>query len=176
MAILSPVKALIDTVLPDAKDLGNIDTHANSYVPLDSDEADIGSLICFDSIYDELARDSTRSGAQVLTISTNDSWFMDSAALDMHNAQAKLRAIENGRYVVRAANTGISSVISPTGAEISSIGALSEGQITEEVGLRDNLTLYTRIGNLFVYICIAFIGGAVLVNTFKAFRKKAKAD
>lgn len=174
-----PLRDLFELLIPQLTDLSMRDvdlTAGEGANVIVLDEAKIGSLICFDSIYDELARDSTRSGAQVLTISTNDSWFMDSAALDMHNAQAKLRAIENGRYVVRAANTGISSVISPTGAEISSIGALSEGQITEEVGLRDNLTLYTRIGNLFVYICIAFIGGAVLVNTFKAFRKKAKAD
>ena len=140
------------------------------------DEAAVGSLICFDSIYDELARDSTRAGAQVLAISTNDSWFVDSAALDMHNAQAKLRAIENGRYVVRAANTGISSVISPTGEEISSIGALSDGQLTEEVGLRDNLTLYTRIGNLFVYICITLVCAVILTNSIVKFKRKVKAN
>ena len=140
------------------------------------DEAAIGSLICFDSIYDELARDSVRSGAEILAVSTNDSWFMDSAALDMHNAQSKLRAIENRRYVVRAANTGISSMITPTGKMIDSIGALEGGQMTEEMGLRDGMTLYTRVGNLFVYLCIAFLCGVPVVSVVKKFRKKAKAD
>ena len=138
--------------------------------------AAVGPLICFDSIYDELARNSVRSGAEILTISTNDSWFMDSAALDMHNAQAQLRAIENRRYVVRAANTGISSMITPTGEVINSLGALEEGEITEEMGLRDNLTLYTRVGNLFVYLCIAFLCVVFATNTINKFRKKAKAD
>lgn len=117
-------------------------------------EASLGSLICFDSIYDELARDSTLAGAELITLSTNDSWFLDSAALYMHNAQAKLRAIENGRYVVRAANTGISSVISPTGKTLASLEALEDGQITADVYPRDDITLYTFIGNSFVYLCI----------------------
>ncbi len=118
------------------------------------DDASLGSLICFDSIYDELARDSTLAGAEIITLSTNDSWFLDSAALYMHNAQAKLRAIENGRYVVRAANTGISSVIAPTGKTVSSLGALTDGQITADVYEREEFTPYAYLGNSFVYLCI----------------------
>ena len=121
------------------------------------DEGNIGSLICFDSIYDELARDSVADGAQVLAISTNDSWFLDSAALYMHNAQAKLRAIENDRYVVRAANTGISSVINSRGEELFSLEPLSEGEITTTVYLEDSRTLYNYIGNTFVYLCIVLV-------------------
>ncbi|MBO5415563.1 MAG: apolipoprotein N-acyltransferase [Clostridia bacterium] len=121
------------------------------------DEANLGSLICFDSIYDELARDSTLAGAEIITLSTNDSWFLDSAALYMHNAQAKLRAIENGRYVVRAANTGISTVITPTGKTVDSLDALTEGQISADVYARNDYTLYTYLGNSFVYLCIIFV-------------------
>ena len=121
------------------------------------DGVGIGAMICFDSIYDELARDSVLSGADVLAISTNDSWFLDSAALDMHYAQAKLRAIENNRYVVRAANTGISGFITPTGESIDMLGVNERGQITAKVYLKDGNTLYTIVGNSFVYMCIAVI-------------------
>ena len=174
-----PLRDLFELLIPQLTDLSMREedlTAGDGANVIYLDEAAIGALICFDSIYDELARDSVRSGAQVLTISTNDSWFVDSAALDMHNAQAKLRAIENRRYVVRSANTGISSMISPTGKEISSIDALEDGQIIEEMGLRDNLTLYTRVGNLFVYLCIAFVCVAFITNAFGKFRKKAIAD
>ena len=174
-----PLRDLFELLIPQLTDLSMRSddlTAGDDANVMMLDEADIGSLICFDSIYDELARDSVRSGAEILTVSTNDSWFMDSAALDMHNAQAKLRAIENRRYVVRAANTGISSMITPTGEVLDSIGALEGGQITEEMGLRDNLTLYSRVGNLFVYLCIAFLCGVFAADTVKKFRKKAKAD
>ena len=57
---------------------------------IELDGASVGSLICFDSIYDELARESARAGADIFAVSTNDSWFLDSAALRMHNAHAML--------------------------------------------------------------------------------------
>ena len=90
-------------------------------------------------------------------ISTNDSWFSDSAALDMHNGQARLRAIETGRYVVRSANTGISSIIDPMGNVKEELGAQKEGYIVSDVYLRDQRTVYSYVGNIFVYICMAFI-------------------
>lgn len=174
-----PLRDIFEIFIPQLTDLSMREedlTPGEGANVIELEEAKIGSLICFDSIYDELARDSVKSGAEIITISTNDSWFVDSAALDMHNAQAQLRAIENRRYVVRAANTGISSMITPTGKVVSSIDALEGGQLTEEMGCRDNLTLYTRVGNLFVYLCISFVCGVFAVNTVNKFRKKAKAD
>jgi apolipoprotein N-acyltransferase len=173
------MRDLFELLIPQLTDLSMRDEDLTPGVGanvIELEEASIGSLICFDSIYDELARDSVRSGAEILTISTNDSWFVDSAALDMHNAQAKLRAIENRRYVVRAANTGISSMITPTGEVISSLDALEGGELTEEMGCREELTLYTRVGNLFVYLCIAFVCGVLAASTVNKFRKKARLD
>jgi apolipoprotein N-acyltransferase len=92
-----------------------------------------------------------------MAISTNDAWFADSAALYMHNSQSVLRAIENGRYVVRSANTGISSIIDPMGNLNVSLPANEEGYITDNVYMRDHLTVYTVIGNIFVYICAAAV-------------------
>ena len=114
----------------------------------------VGSLICFDSIYEGLTLESVREGADVIFLSTNDSWFTDSAALDMHNSQARLRAVESGRYIVRAANTGISSIITPKGEIVERLGALEEGYIMGDVYARDSRTLYSYIGNIFIYILI----------------------
>lgn len=122
------------------------------------EEGNIGSLICFDSIYEELTRESMLNGAELICLSTNDSWFTDSAALYMHNAQAQLRAIESGRYVVRSANTGISTVIDSRGEVVRRLDPLVDGMIVEDVQMRNNTTLYTLIGNLFVYLfCLAFV-------------------
>ena len=88
------------------------------------------------------------------------------AAAAEHQAQAQLRAIESGRYVARSANTGISSIIDPLGRETKRLGALEDGVIYDDVYMRNNITLYTYIGNLFVYLCIALIAGIILSDRF----------
>ena len=116
----------------------------------------IGGLVCFDSIYETLTLDSVREGASLIALVTNDSWYRDSAAASQHNNHAVLRAVESGRYVARAANTGISSIISPHGKTIDSLGALETGYVTGNVYFYGERTLYSYIGNLIVWICFGF--------------------
>ncbi len=123
----------------------------------DTEHGKIGSLICFDSIYEMLAVDAVRDGAELITLSTNDSWFSDSAAVWQHNSHAALRAIETGRYVVRAANTGVSSVITPEGRVIAKIKPLETNYETATVYMRQGRTLYSYIGNAFVLIAFLFV-------------------
>ena len=122
----------------------------------------VGSVICFDSIYESLILDSVRAGANLLCISTNDSWFEDSAAVYEHNAHAKLRAVETGRYVVRAANTGISSIITPTGKVTESLPPLVEGYILDGVYMISANTLYTMVGNVLVLAAGVYIASLLL--------------
>ncbi len=110
-----------------------------------------GALVCFDSIYPALARDSARDGAQVLLISTNDSWFGSSAGVYEHKNQSVLRAIENGKPVVRAANTGVSALIDRYGKETGLLGPLTDGYASGEITLNSSTTLYTRIGDVIAY-------------------------
>ena len=77
----------------------------------------------------------------------------------MHNSHAQLRAIESGRYITRSASTGISTIISPRGEVLSNLEADTEGIITYDVYKRQNKTVWHYIGNLFVYLCLAFVGG-----------------
>ena len=172
-----PMRGLIEILCPPLLSLsqlaGDVIAGKDSMV-FDTDAGRIGSLICFDSIYEGLSMDSARDGAELLCVSTNDSWFIDSAAVHMHNAQAKLRAIETGRYVVRAANTGISSVITPTGREVTRLEALEQGIVMAEVERRSDMTLYVRIGNLLIYLCLgasALLLGERAVDACKS-RKK----
>ncbi len=130
----------------------------------DTEYGKVGSLICFDSIYESLTRRSVKDGAQIITLSTNDSWFADSTAVWQHNRHAALRAVESGRYIVRAASTGVSSVITPTGQMSVQIDPLTRGYATEEVYMLKGRTLYSYIGDVFVYICIAYVVGMVSYN------------
>ena len=111
-----------------------------------------GGLVCFDSIFPELARKSVLEGADVLIIVTNDSWFRDSPAIYQHNAQAVLRAVENNRYAVRSANTGISSFISPTGKILQESEVLCQEVLTEQIEIVKNKTVYTRFGDIILYL------------------------
>ncbi|MBQ7336921.1 MAG: apolipoprotein N-acyltransferase [Clostridia bacterium] len=152
-----PMRALVLTLVPPLANLVQADVLAGDDAAVyESAYGGIGSLICFDSIYEMLAIDSVRQGAELLTISTNDSWFFDSAAARMHNAQAQLRAVETGRWVIRAASTGISSIITPAGEIVARQDALTQGILTGTVVFREEMTLYTRVGNVVVWACMAY--------------------
>ncbi len=157
-----PMEWLVDTLFPA---LGNLEmlndgsrvTAGDDPALFEEDWGTLGGLICFDSIYPALARDSVAAGAELLLVGTNDSWFFDSRAVYQHNGQAVLRAIENGRYVLRSANTGISSIITAKGEIVDEIPVLTRGQLTAEVSLIEGNTLYTQIGDLFVLLAaVAF--------------------
>lgn len=153
-----PMRALVTALIPPLADLvmsGDEVLWGEGEAIMDTEYGNIGSLICFDSIYEELSRSSTLAGAELLCLSTNDSWFGDSAGVYMHNAQSQLRAIENGRFVVRSANTGISTVIDTKGKVIEELEPLVDGYIVGEVTLENSRTLYSVIGNAFVYLAIA---------------------
>lgn len=154
-----PMKDLILTLVPPLGEFSmvmdnNLSAGTDSAL-LDSTDGTLGALICFDSIYEELSLDSVRDGAELLVLSSNDSWFYDSAAIYQHESQAMLRAIETGRYLVRSGNTGISTVITDRGEHLVWIDALTEGYAVAEAELKTHTTLYVRIGNAFVYACIA---------------------
>lgn len=134
----------------------------------------LGALICFDSIYENLARDAVADGAEALLISTNDSWFGTSVALDNHHSQAILRAVENGRDVARAGNTGISSVISRRGEVRSTLEVMREGYLVGEIAFYGDMTLYTRVGNLFLLLCALFYFGCACPDFYAWLSQKNK--
>ena len=113
----------------------------------------VGPIICFDSIYEEPVRQTVAAGAEIISLSTNDSWFSDSAAIYMHNNQAKFRAIENGRYLLRSANTDVSSIIAPDGSVLGEQEVLTRGMVVADVYARDVQTPYTQLGYLLVWLC-----------------------
>ena len=123
----------------------------------DENAIKIGSLICFDSIYETVGIESARAGAEIFIIPSNDSWFYDSRALNMHHAQNILRAVEQGKYTVNCGNTGITSIVNNKGVVVADMPIYEEGYVLDTVYASSGRTLYSYIGNLFVYICLALI-------------------
>lgn len=153
-----PMEWFVRTFLPILLELNIISepiTAGDDSVVIKTEIGKLGSLICFDSIYQTVALKSVRNGAELILLATNDSWFSNSAAVYQHNHHAAVRAIETGRYVVRAANTGISSIITPEGEMLTEIEPLVSGYASSTVYTRNDRTLYSRIGDIFAYVCVA---------------------
>lgn len=135
----------------------------------------VGSLICFDAIYEKLAWKSARDGAEFFAASTNDCWFQDSAAVYQHNVHARLRCIENGRYMVRSANTGISSIITAKGEVITMLPPLEKGYVIGEIELSTQRTLYSYVGNVLVLIAALAITATIPVCIVKSKKRTLSA-
>jgi len=114
----------------------------------------LGILICYEAIFPELARREAGQGAGVLVNMTNDAWYGDSAMPRQHLAQAVLRAVENRRFLLRCANTGISAVVEPSG-RIRAEAALDQPAIlSARVSSSSRRSVYTSIGDGFAWGCV----------------------
>lgn len=133
--------------------------------------ANIGMLICYEIIFPELAAGMVANGAGVLVNITNDAWFGKTSAPYQHFSKAVFRAVENRRSLVRAANTGISGFIDPTGRVISRSGLFTEAAMTSEIAvIKDHLSFYTRHGNLGVLCCFLVLGASIIVKKLRPLR------
>jgi len=105
-------------------------------------------LVCFESIFPDLARADVRAGATALVNITNDEWFGNSAALYQHAAMAPFRAVENGVPLLRCANTGLTEVIGPDGRVLARAPVFEEAVLNVPLpGPRKGGTLWTRAGD-----------------------------
>lgn len=107
----------------------------------------VGTLICFESTFPELARASVRNGAQVIVVTTNNASFGTSPASAQHLATSRLRAVEHGRPVVHAAISGISAIIQPDGEIVERSALFTPALLRAQVPLTTGTTPYTRYGS-----------------------------
>ncbi len=156
-----PMRDILALFLPFLEDISMLSSDMTPGEGTEIFEVDgigkIGSIICFDSIYETLTRDTVRDGAELIALGTNDSWFCDSVAIYLHNNHARMRAVESARYIARAAVTGVSTVISPTGKILAQTELLCEDYAIGRVSLRSTRTLYSYIGDIAVALCFATI-------------------
>ncbi len=116
----------------------------------------IGPLICYEEIFPAIAREETLLGADLLVNISSNAWFGRTSAPYQQMAMSVFRAVENRRFLIRATNTGVSSVITPVG-EISVQSPIFErANIVSDVAVMDSLTLYSLYGDWFAYGCTAY--------------------
>jgi apolipoprotein N-acyltransferase len=113
------------------------------------------TAICYEVIYAALMRSFVTHGSELLTTITNDAWYGWSSAAYQHWEQASLRAIEDGRYLARAANTGISGFVDPYGRVLQRSNMFQSAVMAEDVRFLTGRTIYSRIGDVVGWISVA---------------------
>ncbi len=133
--------------------------------PLEFEGHSFGVLICFESIFPELARGFIKEGAGFLINITNDAWFGRTSAPYQHFSQAIFRAVENKVFLIRAANTGISGVVDPVGRVRVQSGIFTTESMVEDIKVKKHsaITFYARYGDVFAIGCFLFVVGFCLL-------------
>jgi apolipoprotein N-acyltransferase len=119
--------------------------------------------ICYESVYPWISRMFVDGGSQLLMTITNDAWFGRSSAAYQHFDQGALRAIEQGRFVVRAANTGFTGAVDPYGRVLAKTALFEPAAITVDVRLLDYRTIYSRLGDVAVWLSLGLTAAVVAV-------------
>ena len=130
-------------------------------LPVGSHQA--STAICYEVIYPDLIRRSVLDGSELLTTITNDAWYGRSSAAYQHWDQASMRAIEEGRYLARAANTGISGFVDPYGRIMTNAGLFEPAVLVQDLRFLKDRTVYNRIGDLVAWLSLAVTAAALLV-------------
>jgi len=123
------------------------DFSPGTLTPLELDGHSIGVLVCYEGIFPELSRTLVDQGADVLVNITNDAWYGRTSAPYQHLAMARMRAIENRVWLARAANTGVSALIAPSGTLTATTPIFETLQVTAQAGLGARPTLYRTLGD-----------------------------
>ena len=120
-----------------------------------------GVFICYESVFADEVRHFAQLGAEVLVNISADGWYGDTSAPWQHLNMARMRAIENRRWLLRDTNNGVTAVIDPYGRVRQSIPRHQVGALPAQYGFRDDVTFYTAHGDVFAWGCVLLSLGMV---------------
>jgi apolipoprotein N-acyltransferase len=123
----------------------------------------IGTFICYESAFARGIREFAARGAEVLVTLSNDSWYGRSAARRQHLLLARMRAVENGRWLLRATNDGITCAIDPAGRVVAALPSFEEGVLCARFNYESHRTWFVRFGQWFWWTCVAATGAFLVV-------------
>jgi apolipoprotein N-acyltransferase len=158
-----PMKSLLFFVGPLVQAVSDF-TPGDEPVVFDDAGRRFSVSICYESVYPWISRAFVQHGSELLATITNDAWFGRSSAAYQHWEQGAIRAVEEGRYVVRAANTGFSGAVDPYGRVLAKSELFTTDAVTVDVRLLDGATLYNRLGDLVAYLALVVTGVLMLLS------------
>jgi apolipoprotein N-acyltransferase len=126
-----------------------------------------GVFICYEAVFADEVREFAQLGAEVVVNISDDGWYGDTSAPWQHLNMARMRAIENRRWLLRDTNSGVTAVIDPYGRVRQSIPRHQTDALPAEYGFRDDITFYTAHGDAFGWAC-AMLGLGIVAGALRA--------
>jgi apolipoprotein N-acyltransferase len=161
-----PMKKYLPFIAPLVQTVGDF-TPGTVEDPIVYQKAKIGVLLCYESIFPDIAEQWVRAGANVLINLTNDAWYGKSSAPQQSFAMTVFRAVETRRSVVRAANTGISGFIDPLGRIRMQSEIFVPWEASADVVLNEDVPVVVRYGYMFAPFCFFLGAGLSLLQVLR---------
>jgi apolipoprotein N-acyltransferase len=145
------------------EDLQTFQVQGQEFTLCDLEGSKFGVVICWESLFPGIARQFKRDGAHFLINITSEAWFGETAFPHQFLAITVFRAVENRVTIARAANTGVTGIIDPYGRVTERLlvdgrDIFVRGYLVGDVPMAGTTTMYTRYGNIFVWLCLAVSG------------------
>jgi apolipoprotein N-acyltransferase len=134
-----------------------------------------GVFICYEAVFADEVRQFARNGAEVLVNISDDGWYGDTSAPWQHLNMARMRAIENRRWLLRDTNTGVTASIDPYGIVRESIPRHQVDALPAEFGFRSGITFYTAHGDVFAWLCAILALGIVGLSLDRGLHPKTES-
>lgn len=132
-------------------------------------------VICYESIFPDEVRQFTANGAQVLINISNDGWYGETGAPFQHMLMARMRAIENHRWLLICTNSGITASVDPYGRVVSNAPRNVRTAVAVPFSPQIEMTFYSRNGDIFAWICVVISILAVFLRARVAGRTMIEA-
>ncbi|MBO5914421.1 MAG: apolipoprotein N-acyltransferase, partial [Clostridia bacterium] len=145
-------------------------------IVIETEYGGVGPLVCFDSIFPQFTREAVQNGADIIAVVTNDSWFNDSAGTYTHLRHSQIRAIENKRFILRAANTGVSAFIDERGRIITQTEPLVKDIAYSSAYTIEKTSFYCYVGDIFLYVSLIILAFYTLISIYYSFRSKKNGN
>jgi apolipoprotein N-acyltransferase len=130
-----------------------------------------GVFICYEAVFADEVRQFARHGAEVFVNISDDGWYGDTSAPWQHLNMARMRAIENRRWLLRDTNSGVTAAIDPYGRVRQSIPRHQTDALPAEFAFRNDITFYTAHGDVFAWLCAVLSLGIVVWTGMRTLRQ-----
>jgi apolipoprotein N-acyltransferase len=159
-----PYKHIIPWSAIGVPDVGGY-VPGDQYTVFEQRDWRFSATICWENLFPDQVRQFVRKGAQFIVNITNEAWFGETEAPEQFLSMNVFRAVENGIFLVRCANTGISCIIDPCGRVLDRVkdengkDVFVRGYVTGEIIPLQSNSLYTRYGDWFAWLCVIVSAG-----------------
>lgn len=161
-----PFQDLISFARALTKEVGTF-SRGTKRLPLNIGDSKAGTFICYESIFPNEIRQFALHGGEVFVNISNDSWFGDTGAPRQHLNMARMRAVENDRWLLRDTNSGITAVIDPYGRVVREAPRNERTALEAGYSLEESTTFYTRHGDWFPFLCVIITLVGVILHFVK---------